>query len=86
MRYVTTPVGLALALFCVLAMPRAAKAADAEVRYIVTIGGADVGGHTLVDFYPNGNHDGLTVASGKAAHIPASTDGIHIDTAWRQIG
>ena len=67
--------GLALALLC--GLPGAgARAADAEVHYVITNGGIDVRGHAQVEFFPSGKHDGPTIASapsGETARMPAGT-------------
>ena len=33
----------------------------AEVRYVITNGGADVRGHGEADYYPAGQHDGAKI-------------------------
>ena len=54
--------------------PHHAAAADAQVRYIITNGGQDVGEHGQVHYLPAGHHDGSEIAwasSGDPVRIPA---------------
>ena len=68
---------------CVLP-PQRASAADAEVRYIITNGGADVGGKGEVHYFPQGHHDGPTIdwaRSGGSARLPEGAYDVHVTFA-----
>lgn len=80
MRKLVAALGLALAVLCGLPTGQA-KAADAEVRYLVTNGGVDVRGHAQIVFFPPGKHDAAPVtwaAPGDTAHMPAGTYDVHV--------
>jgi OmpA-OmpF porin, OOP family len=81
MRIMVALVGLALLCFCCLAA-RPAAAADADVRYVITNGGVDVGPeHGSIFIFPEGKRDGSIAApdSGATAHIPAGTYNVHVE-------
>jgi outer membrane protein OmpA-like peptidoglycan-associated protein len=53
----------------------------AEVRFVVTNGGADVKGKAQVHYLPAGHHDGATIAwvdSGNPARLPEGTYDVHV--------
>ena len=79
MRTLTTA-AFALALLCSLAI-RPAAAADAEVRYVVTNNGDDVGGRGYIEYHPAGHHDGPAVSganSGGTAKIPEGSYDVYV--------
>jgi outer membrane protein OmpA-like peptidoglycan-associated protein len=81
MRKLVAALGLALAVLCGLPIGQA-KAADAEVRYVITNGGFDVRGHGDVEYYPAGKHDGPKITwanSGDTAHMPAGTYSVLVE-------
>jgi outer membrane protein OmpA-like peptidoglycan-associated protein len=81
MRKLVAALGLALAVLCGLPTGQA-RAADAEVRYVVTNGGIDVHGHADVNYFPNGKHDGPKITwagSGDTAKLPAGTYSVLVD-------
>ncbi len=85
MRKLVAALGLALAVLCGLpiGLPTGqARAADAEVRYVITNGGIDVRGHGDVEYYPGGKHDGPKITwagSGDTARMPAGTYSVLVE-------
>ena len=80
MRKLIAATALTLALLCGLAI-RPAAAADAEVRYVITNGGDDVGGKASVTYFPAGHHDGPSITwanSGGSVHMPEGTYNVHL--------
>jgi outer membrane protein OmpA-like peptidoglycan-associated protein len=80
MRKLIVVVGLALAWLCGMASGPAA-ADDAEVRYVITNGGADVEGKAHVEYFPAGKHDGSAITwahSGGSVQIPPGTYNVHL--------
>jgi outer membrane protein OmpA-like peptidoglycan-associated protein len=80
MRKLVTALGLALAVLCGLPI-EPAKAADAEVRYVITNGGVDVRGHGQVVYFPPGKHDAAPVTwggSGDPLRMAAGTYDVHV--------
>jgi outer membrane protein OmpA-like peptidoglycan-associated protein len=71
-----------LAVFALLAtMAGRTWAADADVLYLITNGGEDVGGHGLIEFYKAGHHDGNQVGStnsGNDIQLPAGRYDVHV--------
>ena len=81
MRKLVATLGFALVLLCGLAAGQA-RAADAEVRYVITNGGVDVRGHADVNYFPAGKHDGAKVSwasSGDTARMPAGTYSVQVE-------
>ena len=80
MRKLVTALRLALAVLCGLPI-EPAKAADAEVRYVITNGGVDVRGHGQVVYFPPGKHDAAPVTwggSGAPLRMAAGTYDVHV--------
>ncbi|HJW40803.1 MAG TPA: OmpA family protein [Rhizomicrobium sp.] len=75
--------GLTLALLC-LAPAADAAGPTAQVRYVITNGGADVKDNGQVHFVVHGNHDGSVVAwagSGEPAELPTGSYDVHVSFA-----
>jgi outer membrane protein OmpA-like peptidoglycan-associated protein len=81
MRIMVALVGFALLCFCCV-VARPAAAADADVRYVITNGGVDVGPeHGSIFIFPEGKREGSIAApgSGATAQIPAGTYNVHVE-------
>jgi OOP family OmpA-OmpF porin len=72
--------GLMLVLLCGL-VSRPAAADDAQVRYVITNGGADVGDKGQAHFFPTGNHDSAVTwaNSGTTVQLPPGNYDVQVN-------